>query len=62
MLFYRRTPHPQAISHDKYVTELVRYLKDVHHSVDDQRLRLNEERDKVKLRQLGAGQTLSVGD
>ena len=53
---------PQAISHDKYVTELVRYLKEVHRSVDEQRARLSEERDKAKLRQLGVGQTLSVGD
>ena len=53
---------PKAISHDKYVTELVRYLKDVHHRVDEQRARLNEERDKVKLRKLGVGQALSVGD
>ena len=53
---------PERLSYDKYVTELVRYLKDVHKRVDEQHERVREDRHRAKLRVLGTGQGLAVGD
>ena len=53
---------PEQISHDKYVTELVRYLKEVHQKVDEQQARVREEQNRRELRKLGVGQSMSVGD
>ena len=53
---------PERISYDKYVTDLVRYLKEVHRHVDEQHVRVHDQQNKAKLRELGVGQSLAVGD
>ena len=50
------------ITHDKYVTELIRYLKQVHKFVDEQHALVRADAERAKLRQLGTGTCLAVGD
>ena len=53
---------PERISYDKYVTDLVRYLKEVHKHVDEEHERVRDQAHRTKLRVLGVGQGLAVGD
>ena len=53
---------PERVSYDKYVTDLVRYLKEVHKHVDEQHARVREQTTRAKLRTLGVGQSMSLGD
>ena len=50
------------ITHDRYVTELIRYLKQVHKFVDEQHALVRADAERAKLRQLGTGTSLAIGD
>ena len=53
---------PERITYDKYVADLVQYLKKVHRHVDEQHERVRDQGHRAKLRELGVGQSLAVGD
>ena len=52
----------ERVSVDRYVSDLVDYLKKVHKYVDEQHSLIRENTQRAKYRELGAGGTLSVGD
>ena len=47
---------------DKYVAELVDYLRKVHKYVDEQHSLVREKTQRAKYRELGAGHSLALGD
>ena len=51
----------EKITHEKYVAELIRYLKRVHQHADEQHALVRENAERAKLRELGAGTGFSVG-
>ena len=56
---------PTAVSRqpaDKYVDDLVRYLKKVHEYVEKQHRLVRDKERETRARRLGAGQVLEVGD
>ena len=50
------------VSHEQYVTDLVRYLKEVHQYVDSQHERVRQRAQEAKYRELGPSKTLRIGD
>ena len=52
----------ERVAKSKYVQELVRYLKEVHSYVDEQHQKVRDQRERAKLRELGEGQVVRVGD
>ena len=52
---------PERISHEKYVLELVKHLKDVHKHFNQQHERIREQEQRARLRVYGVGQSLAVG-
>jgi len=52
----------KRISTEEYVCKLVDYIKQVHQFVESQHERVREETQKAKLRELGSGESLNVGD
>jgi hypothetical protein len=52
--------HP--ISHDEYVEQLAKYLKQIHDLVDEQHRLVREDEQNAQYRSLGPGNSLKVGD
>ena len=52
----------EKITTERYVEELVRYLKEVHKFVDTQHERIREQSQRAKFRELGPGRAMKVGD
>ena len=50
------------MSTDEYVTQLVRYMRHVHKVVDEQHARVRADAQRAKLRELGPGTQIQVGD
>ena len=52
----------ERVSTDKYVNDLVDYLRKVHKYVDSQHAVVRESCQRAKYRELGPGGSLSLGD
>ena len=52
----------ERVAKDDYVRNLVKYLKEVHKYVDEQHQLIRDQRERAKLRELGEGEVVRVGD